>query len=101
MFHHAVLLRFRADSTPEQHQAVVEALRALPATIDELVAYEVHLDAGLGEGNAHVSVAATFADESGWRVYTTHPDHVRVIDERIAPILESSLRSQHHDRPSG
>jgi hypothetical protein len=62
-----------------------------------LVDYEVHLDAGLSDGNAHVSIAATFADAAGWRAYTTHPDHVRVLEERIVPILGSGLRSQYSD----
>ncbi len=97
MFHHLVLLRFVPGSTPDQHRAVVDDLRALPATIPELVRYDVHLDAGLGDGNAHVSVAATFIDEAGWRTYATHPDHLRVIHERIDPIKESSLRSQYRD----
>lgn len=97
MFHHIVLLRFRPDSTAEQHQAVVDELRALPQTISELVDYQVHLDAGLGENNAHISVAATFADEAGWRIYATHPAHLKVIDERIDPIKESSMRSQYSD----
>ena len=97
MFHHTVLLRFRPDSTPEQHQAVVDELCALPHTINELVDYQVHLDARLGDDNAHVSVAATFADEAGWRTYSTHPDHLQVIRARIEPIIESSMRSQYSD----
>ncbi len=95
MFHHTVLLRFRPDSTREQHQAVVDDLRALPEAISELADYQVHLDAGLADDNAHVSVAATFADEAAWRSYAIHPAHLRVIDERINPIKESSLRSQY------
>lgn len=97
MFHHIVLLRFSADSTSEQHQAVVDDLRSLPRTIVELVDYQVNLDSGLAEDNAHVSVSATFTDEAGWRTYATHPDHLRVIHERIEPIVESSMRSQYSD----
>lgn len=97
MFHHVVLLRFSPSSTTGDHQAIVDALRLLPATIPELRHYAVHLDAGLVDENAHVSVAATFADEAGWRTYATHPDHLRVIHESIEPILASSMRSQYHD----
>ena len=57
----------------------------------------MHLDAGLGAENAHLSVAANFADEAGWRTYAAHPDHLRVIHERIEPILAASLRSQYSD----
>lgn len=97
MFHHIVLLRLSSTSSAADHEAIVDALCALPATIPELVGYDVHLDAGLGAENAHISVAATFADEAGWRTYATHPDHLRVIHERIEPILATSLRTQYTD----
>ena len=73
---------------------------ALPEIIGSLVDYEVHLDSGLSDGNAHVSIAATFADAAGWRAYSAHPDHVRVLEERIVPILESALRSTATDAPA-
>lgn len=97
MFHHVVLLRFTPSSSPEAHRTIVEALRQLPATIPELLHYEVNLDAGLLAANAHVGVAATFADEAGWRTYSDHPDHRRVITDLIEPILETSLRHQYAD----
>jgi len=97
MFHHIVLLRFTAESTPDHHRAVVDGLRPLPESIPDLRSYEVHLDAGLGVENAQVSVHATFDDEAGWHAYGNHPAHVRVIEERIAPILESALRTQYDD----
>lgn len=97
MFHHIVLLRFTPESTPVQHRAVVDALRALPATIDELRRYEVHLDAGLATQNAHVSVQATFDDEAGWHTYAQHPAHRQVIAEHIEPILADAVRTQYRD----
>jgi hypothetical protein len=97
MLHHRVLLSFVPSSTPEQHRSVAEALRALPATITAIEAYEVHLDDGLAEGNADLSIVATFADEAAWRSYVEHPDHVRVVREHIAPIRAAGMRLQHHD----
>ncbi len=101
MFHHFVLLRFVPGSTPEQHRAVVEGLRPLPESIPDLNGYEVHLDAGLGAQNAHVSVHATFDDEAGWHAYSSHPAHVQVIEDRITPILETALRTQYIDDERG
>lgn len=95
MFHHIVLLRFSPDSTAEQHRAVVDALRSLPDSIPQLRTYDVHLDAGLGAENAHVSVHATFDDEAGWHAYSNHPAHLQVISEHISPILESAMRTQY------
>lgn len=100
MFHHIVLLRFRGDSTPEEHRAVADALRDLPATIDQIVSYRVRLDAGLAPDNAHLSVHATFADEAAWRTYAAHPAHVRIVEKQIGPILDTAIRTQYVD-PSG
>ncbi len=97
MFHHIVLLRFTPESTTEQHRAVVDALRPLPEVIPEITSYEVHLDERLDAANAHVSVHGTFADEAAWRTYSTHPDHVAVIQTRIAPILDTAIRTQYLD----
>ena len=97
MFHHIVLLRFLPESTPEQHRAVVDGLRALPPLIGEIRSYDVQLDAGLAPDNAHVSVHATFGDESAWRTYSIHPDHLKVIEERIIPILDTATRTQYRD----
>lgn len=100
MLHHHVLVTFVPTATPPQHQAAAEALRALPATIAAIEAYEVHLDDGLAEGNAHLSIVATFADEAAWRSYVEHPDHVRVVAEHITPIWAASMRLQHRDDSS-
>ncbi|MBS1849074.1 MAG: Dabb family protein [Actinobacteria bacterium] len=97
MFHHIVLLRFTPESTPEQHRAVLEGLRALPDSITEIRTYEVHLDAGLGAQNAHISAHGAFDDEAAWRTYNDHPVHLDVLRHRILPILASAMRTQYSD----
>jgi len=67
--------------------ALVDALRTLPAAIPELRSYQVGRDAGLAEGNATVGVVADFDDEAGWRTYTDHPAHQAIIAARIKPHL--------------
>lgn len=94
MVHHTVLLRFVAEATDDQVDAVVEALRALPEQIPEIRSYRVGRDAGFAEDNAHVLVLATFADEAGWRSYQDHPAHRAVITDLIAPIKASRHAAQ-------
>lgn len=93
-FRHIVLLRFTPSSSVAQHQAVAEALRGLPDIIDEIRSYDVNLDAGLSPDNAHISVIGDFDDEAAWRAYSQHPAHLAVVDQLIAPILESASRTQ-------
>jgi Stress responsive A/B Barrel Domain len=87
VFRHVVLLRFTPESTADQHEAVVTALRTLPAHLDVLRRYDVALDAGLADGNWHCSAQADFDDADGWRTYTDDREHQRIIAELIKPIL--------------
>jgi hypothetical protein len=91
-FRHVLLLTLDAACDVD---GVVDALRALPAQIPELRSYVVGRDAGLAEGNATVAVVAEFDDAAGWRTYTDHPDHQRLIAERIRPHLVSRSAVQH------
>jgi hypothetical protein len=75
--------------------ALVDALRTLPAAIPELRSYQVGRDAGLAEGNATVGVVADFDDEAGWRTYTDHPAHQAILAERIKPHLLGRAALQH------
>ena len=84
-FRHVVLLTLDDACDVD---AVVAALRELPAAIPELRAYDVARDAGLVDGNATLSVVADFDDEQGWRTYTDHPAHQQIIQDKIRPHLK-------------
>lgn len=94
MFRHIVLLTLRPDATVEDRDAIVDGLRALPATVGSLRSYEVGVDLGLAGDNATIAVVADFDDREGWEAYRDHPDHVAVIEERIRPVLASRMASQ-------
>lgn len=87
MIRHCVLLEWADHATPGQRAAVPEALADLPGLIPEIRSYVVGPDAGLNEGNHDLAVVADFDDVEGYRTYATHPEHVRVIEQHIAPIL--------------
>lgn len=87
MLRHVVLLHLRPDAPAGRAAEIADALRRLPETVGSIRSYEVGLDAGLADGNADVVVIADFDDPDGFRSYRDHPDHVRVIEELIAPAL--------------
>lgn len=95
MFRHVVTFLWTDDATAAQKTAVVDELRALPAVIDTIRDYRVGADAGLAEGNAHFAVVADFDDVDGYLTYRDHPEHQRVIVERIRPILASRAAVQY------
>ncbi len=95
MFRHVVLITLGSEATDDRRQALLDGLSALPAAIPEIRSYVYGVDAGLAEGNATVAVVADFDDVDGYRVYATHPAHVRVITELIRPIMVARAAVQH------
>ncbi len=87
MFRHTVLLNLSDDATEDQKQAIVSALHGLPAAIPQIESYVIGTNAGDAPDNYDIVVIGDFADKAAYEVYATHPDHVGVIKEHIAPIL--------------
>ena len=96
MFRHVALFRFTPESTPDQHEAVLDvAAGAAGACIPEIRDYQVGLDLGLVEGNWQAVVVADFDDEDGWRTYTDDPSTSSIIAEQIRPILAERAAVQY------
>lgn len=85
MIRHVVLFRFLPETTDAQKAAMVEGLRALPAQIPQLLAYNVGPDLGLTDATFDLAVVADFADADGYRTYLAHDAHGAVVRDRIRP----------------
>ena len=94
MIRHAVMFRFKADTTPADIAAIVEGLGGLPSAIPEIVDYRFGRDIGVNDGNFDFAVVADFADTDDYLVYRDHPSHRALIAERIAPHIESRAAVQ-------
>lgn len=92
---HTVLLRFKPGTTEDQIQAVLDGLATMPERIDLIRRYEFGRDLGLMEGNPQVGLVADFDSVEDWKSYQAHPDHQVLVNEIIAPILESMTRVQY------
>jgi len=87
MFRHIVLLRWVDDATDEQKADVEAGLRELPGIIPEIRSYVMGADAGINPESYSFGVVADFDSAEDYVVYRDHPEHRKVIAERIAPIL--------------
>jgi len=85
MLHHVVTFDLKPDAPADQVDRIAAALRALASTLPEVRSIAVGADLALREGNAGFGLAATFDDVEAFRVYADHPEHLRVIEELIAP----------------
>jgi hypothetical protein len=94
VFEHIGMLQLRPEATQAQRSAIVDGLKALIPVVPGLLEAHAAQDAGLREGNADITFRMVFTDRSAWEGYSSHPAHVAVIRDRIAPVLEVKLFAQ-------
>jgi len=90
---HAVMLKFKRDSSPAAIEAIFADLRKIQESqsgiLDLTWGPNVSID-GLDQGFTHGFVM-TFADEAARAHYLPHPDH-RAVVAKIVPELEGGLQ---------
>ena len=91
---HVVCLRFVDDPPDGAVDSIVEHLCALPSRIAAIEGYHVGRDLGINPGTFDLVVVGDFADADAYRTYRDHPEHRRVIDDLITPILVDSATVQ-------
>lgn len=87
MIEHIGILTLMADAPADARTVIREGLEALVGVVPGLLAADVREDLGLKDGNAGLIFRMTFPDVEAWRGYSSHPAHVAVVQERIAPVL--------------
>ena len=86
---HVVMFKFKESSSKADIGKVVDAFRALPSKIPQVVAFEFGVDnspEGLGNGFTHVFLV-TFKSEADRAVYLPHPAHLAFV-EVLKPHLD-------------
>ena len=92
LLRHCVLVKFKADVTPEQLKESEAAFRSLKSKIDVVKDFEWGTDVsveGKSEGFTHCFLV-TFADAKGRDTYLPHPAHkefVTLVGPRIEKVL--------------
>lgn len=87
MIMHVVTFTFRPDASQDQIRALNRELATLPSKIPALRSYHFGSDLRLRDGNADFAVAAVVDDAEGVRGYLDHPDHVKLVNEFVKPIV--------------
>ena len=97
---HIVSFRFKDDVDEDARALLVDNMRSMLAREEfrHLVkASTVGVDIGIphpsGAKNATVVAMVDFASQEDYEAYAVHPDHLRVIKESIAPVIEPGSRN--------
>jgi Stress responsive A/B Barrel Domain len=94
MFRHVVMFRWKPGTAPREIEALERSLESLPGEIGEIRGYRFGRDAGEVPGNFDFAIVADFADAEAWRRYVAHPAHVKLVAERVRPILAERAATQ-------
>jgi hypothetical protein len=89
---HVVMFQFKATSSPEDIQKVVDEFRALPTKIPQIADFEYGKDnspEGLADGFSHCFLV-TFKSEKDRAAYLPHEAHLAFV-EVLKPHLEKVL----------
>jgi hypothetical protein len=86
MIRHVAVFRWVEGTTPQQVQAVADALRAIPPQLTGVRSYEVGSDLQLGEGRWDFAVVGDFDDVESYQAYVDHPAHQAVATDLFPPI---------------
>jgi Stress responsive A/B Barrel Domain len=95
VFRHVVMFWWKAGTTEAQIAAVAAGLASLPEQIAEVQRYEHGPDLGVGGANADYVLVADFRNSDEWRVYSSHPAHVEVVETAVKPIVARIERTQY------
>lgn len=94
MVKHIILWQLK-DELSDQEKAEVkkgikEGLEALYGVIPGLREISVQTE-GLMSSNADVMLDSSFEDEAALKVYSTHPEHVKVADGKVRPYTKNRV----------
>lgn len=95
MIRHIVLVKFKNNISNAEIQAVFKALDDLRKSIPEIISYswgEYRSKEGLNKGFTH-SFVMKFKDENARDIYLNHPEHKRVAEKIVLPVLEDGFNS--------
>ena len=94
MVRHIILWKLKESFSEEEKAAVKagikEGLESLQGKIPGLLSIEVHTE-GLASSTCDLMLESAFVDESAYKGYKTHPEHLKVANGKVRPNVEERL----------
>ncbi len=92
MIRHVIMWELKDELSPEEKQAaalaVKEGLEGLKGIVPGLLEVSVQA-APMDTSNVDLMLESVVADREALASYAAHPAHVKVLEERIRPVIKS------------
>lgn len=75
MFRHIVIVKWKAEATEAERQAMRDAVEQLPSQVPEIIAACVGLDVGRGVNNYDMAIVFDFEDRDAFKRYIASAAH--------------------------
>ena len=94
MVKHIILWQLKDEFSAEEKETIKAGIKAgleeLQGKIPGLLDIHVQKDY-LASSNADVMLDSTFENEEALKGYATHPEHVKVADEKVRPFTKARV----------
>lgn len=96
MIEHIVLFRFKSDIEDAAKQRLIEELRGLEGRVPSIRSISSGLNFSTRGDGYEAGLVIRFDDQAGLDSYQIHPDHVRVVQDCVKPVVEKVLAVDYH-----
>lgn len=98
MVEHIVLFKWKETTTPEEIEAVMEGLKGLKSKIPGIVDLSCGKNFTDRSKGFEYGLVVRFRDREALDAYQPHPEHQKVVQNLIQPILAGILAVDYHIR---
>ncbi|MBL7996354.1 Dabb family protein [bacterium] len=91
MVEHVVIFKIKKNTPADKVKAMTESLNGLKNKIPELI--DMHAGINFSDRNKDfgVMLVSRFRNKEDLKIYVDHPEHRKVIEEKIQPIREDLI----------
>lgn len=91
MIEHVVLFKLKSETSTEERQAAIQALKALRDQIEGIVDLTCGENFSERSQGFHIGLVVRFRDRAALDVYIPHPAHRGAVEQYIHPIREDVI----------
>lgn len=91
MIEHLVLLKMKPDASAEEAEKMITGLKSLPQSIPAIREFTCGRNTSdRSQGFTH-GLLVRFESAADLEAYVAHPEHKRVVDECLGPVLDDVI----------